>query len=75
MKTRAVTLSMPVELHWQLRTLVGAKKMSRFVCNAVREKISDEKDHLRHAYRQAEKDRSRKKTIGEWSLTEGEYWK
>ncbi|MBI1976210.1 MAG: hypothetical protein HYS56_01735 [Candidatus Omnitrophica bacterium] len=73
-KTKAVTFNMPVELHWQLRVLVGPKKMSRFVCDAVKERISDQKKRLRDAYLAARQDSRREKAIDEWKITEGENW-
>ncbi|GEM_PF-4342076 len=74
MKTKTVTFNMPVDLHWQLRVLVGPMHMSQFVCGAVREKISEAKKKLRYSYMKAEKDRKRTAAIHEWNITEGENW-
>ncbi|MBI4352912.1 MAG: hypothetical protein HY593_03205 [Candidatus Omnitrophica bacterium] len=74
MNTKAVTFSMPVFLHHQLQLLVGRSKMSQFVCEAVQEKISEEKKRLRKAYMDAKGDSERNKTLKEWSLTEAEGW-
>lgn len=73
-KTKTVTFNMPVELHWQLKVLVGSKKMSRFVCDAVQERISDQKKQLRAAYLEARMDSKRESAIHEWRITEGENW-
>ena len=74
MKTKSVTFNMPVELHWQLRTLVGHKKMSQFVCEAVRGKISEQEKKLKNSYIDAQKEQERNRVIEEWKLTEGEHW-
>ena len=74
MVMKAVTFNMPVEVYQQLRLLVGPKKMSRFVSHAVQKMLSEEKHKLEHAYKEAENDKERKKSIKEWHVTEGENW-
>ncbi|MBI1870405.1 MAG: hypothetical protein HYS07_04340 [Chlamydiae bacterium] len=74
MKMRTVTFLMPAFIHQQLRLLVGPKKMGRFISQAVLERLSEEQKQLRQFYIKAEKDKTRKKVISEWSRIEAEHW-
>lgn len=66
MKKINVTFSIPVETHQQLRSIVGQRKMSSFVVQAINKALEQQKGILKQAYVEAENDPDRKKTIQEW---------
>lgn len=74
MNTKTVTFNMPIPIYEDLRVFVGNNQMSKFVSLAVKEKLSKEREKLRDAYMEAEKDRQRTRDIHEWSHTEVEGW-
>ncbi len=74
MKKINVTFSLPSETHKLLRSLVGQRKMSSFVSEAIKQALNEKKDHLKAAYIEAEKDPDRKKSIEEWDALESEGW-
>ncbi len=74
MNTKPVTFNMPQALHQQLRIFVGPNKMSRFVCQAIGEKMLHEKKKLKEAYLEARGDVSRQRTSRDWDLLDTESW-
>ncbi len=74
MKKINVTFSIPEETHKSLHLLVEHRKMSLFVTKLINEALEKEKNALKMAYLEAEKDPARKKTISDWSELGQEDW-
>ena len=75
MNAKTVTFNMPIPIYQDLRVFIGHQNMSKFVSEAVKDKLAKERDKLKLAYMQAEKEPQRRKTLEEWGVTEGENWK
>ncbi len=71
-----ITLSFPSDLNAILHAKVSRRGISQFVANAVRvalaEKEQQELAELEAAYKQANKDRDRQKTIAEWKALDND---
>jgi hypothetical protein len=75
MEYKIVTFNMPVTLHNHLKLFVGNKKMSKFVAEAVQDKIRKMETNLKDAYLSANNDNIRNQEIKSWENTEFEDWK
>lgn len=74
MKKTNVTFSMPLETHRLLQSLVGKRKMSSFVTDAVDKALETKMEALKQAYIEADSDPDRKKAVKEWSALDVEGW-
>ena len=74
MKKINVTFSIPVETNELLHSLVGRKKLSAFVANALDRALEEKMHNLKQAYAKAENDPNRLKTIKEWKALDTEDW-
>jgi hypothetical protein len=59
-------------LYNKLKAIIPNKKISKFVAQAVEEKLSEEP--LYKAYAEAYKDKDRNKEINLWNNIDGEHW-
>lgn len=74
MKKINVTFSIPNDTHKALHSLVGQRKMSAFVTKVLDEALKHERESLRLAYIEAEKDPDRKSTIDDWKDIDRDDW-
>ncbi len=75
MKKVNVTFSIPSDTHKLLHSLVGQRKMSLFVTQAINDALQEKTELLKKAYAQAENDPDRNETISDWSALDLEDWK
>jgi len=68
LKTVNQTFSLPTDLSAELHAYVKHREMSRFVADAVRDKLKSKKEELSKAYRMANKDAGQKEAA-EWEGT------
>jgi hypothetical protein len=74
MKKINVTFSIPDETHKMLHALVEHRKMSAFVTQAINSALSEEKEALKLAYIEADKDPDRKAVLDDWDQLETGDW-
>ncbi len=74
MKKQNVTFSIPKETIDLLQRLIGRRKLSSFVTQAIHSALKEKEEALRNAYIQANKDPDRAEVIKDWSAIEGESW-
>lgn len=63
MKKINVTLSLPVDTHQKLQSLVGRRKMSAFVAQIIDKELDKQVKELKQAYIEAEVDVERQKVV------------
>ncbi len=68
------TFSIPEETSKLLHAVVGQRKISSFVTQAINDALAKEVDGLREAYKLAEKDPARQEVIDDWKVLDGEGW-
>lgn len=69
-----VTLSLPVDTHQKLQSLIGRRKMSAFVAQVIDKELDRQVKELKQAYIEAEADAERQKVIRDWSALDGDDW-
>ena len=69
-----VTFSIPVELNNLLHLMVDRRKLSHFVAQVLKQALSEKKQTLKEAYKEASKDPDRLRIIKEWEVLDGEGW-
>ncbi len=74
MKKINVTFTIPVETNKLLHSVVGRRKISSFVTQALHKALKEELEALKEAYAQAEQDPDRRSTIKDWDAIEIEGW-
>lgn len=74
MKKVNVTFSIPEDTRELLYSLVGQRKMSSFVAQAINKALSEKMDILKRAYKEAEKDPDRLAVIEDWKALDTEDW-
>ena len=74
MEYKIVSFNMPVSLHNHLKLFIGNKKMSRFVVEAVQEKMTKMEQELKSAYLSSNNDKKRNQEIAVWEDTDLEGW-
>ena len=65
---------MEEELYRRLKMAAGSRGMSRFIAEAVREKLRDSESRLREEYQAAENDPGRQEIVKDWDAIETEGW-
>ena len=74
MRTKNITLSIPVDLVELLRTRVEKRELSKFVTKALERALQEEAENLKMAYKSANEDPDRLETLRDWADTEFESW-
>ncbi len=74
MKKINATFSIPEEMHKRLQSVIGQRKMSNFVVQAIDEALAKKAASLRSAYEAAEKDPARQEVLNDWKVFDGEGW-
>ena len=74
MKTVNVTFSIPENINMLLHTFVEKRGLSKFVTKAIEKALEEEKETLKAAFREAEKDPDLKETMADWAALDGEDW-
>lgn len=72
MRTLSVTIS--DELYTNLKRAVSSQKISKFVSEAVSEKLTKKEEALYQSYLEASKDADREKEIKDWESLSIESW-
>ncbi len=74
MKTKNITVSLPIELVEALNALVEKGSTSQFVTKALVQAIQVENQRLKQAYFESNTDPDRQKAIKDWSILDTEGW-
>lgn len=74
MKKTNVTFSIPREIVELMQGLVGRRKMSSFVAEAINKALEEKVAALKEAYAQANVDPDRAEVIKDWAAIEGDGW-
>ena len=74
MVMKTISVSIDEGLYRVLKFAAGPRGMSRFIANAVREKLAESQDSLYQSYREASGDRQRVQEVAEWDGIDGESW-
>jgi hypothetical protein len=67
MRTKNITLSIPVDLVEILRTRVEKRELSTFVTKALERALQEEVENLKMAYKYANEDPDRLETLRDWA--------
>jgi predicted CopG family antitoxin len=70
---RTICITINDELYLNLKHSVSSRQMSKFVCEAVREKLTKEEE-LYQAYLEASQDEEIEKELKEWDAIAFEGW-
>ena len=65
---------MDEELYRSLKRAAGNRGMSRFIAEAVRERLRDTEKRLRDEYSEAENDLDRQEIVKDWDAVDTEGW-
>ncbi len=68
-----LSITLDDDLYTLLKRDLPAKRISAFICDAVRAKLRPTREDLDNAYRSAAKEEWRKE-LAEWSALDGEAW-
>ena len=71
---RTMSVSMDEELYRSLKRAAGNRGMSRFIAEAVRERLRDTEKRLRDEYSEAENDLDRQEIVKDWDAVDTEGW-
>ena len=74
MKKVNVTFTIPLEINKLLHSIVGRRKISSFVAQALHNALKEELEVLKKAYEQAEQDPDRRALIKDWDAIDIEGW-
>jgi metal-responsive CopG/Arc/MetJ family transcriptional regulator len=69
-----MSVSMDEELYRSLKRAAGNRGMSRFIAEAVRERLRDTEKRLRDEYSEAENDLDRQEIVKDWDAVDTEGW-
>ena len=69
-----LNITIDEDVHERLKRAVPAKGMSRFINDAVRERLRPSDDELDRAYRAASRETWRQTEASAWAATEAEDW-
>lgn len=69
-----MSISIEDELFRRLKRTAGSRGMSRFIAEAVREKLKESEGRLQHEYQEAAGDPERRETLEDWDAIETEGW-
>jgi hypothetical protein len=73
-KTVNVTFSIPEDINLLLHSFVEKRGLSKFVTKAIVSALEKEKNDLKAAYRDAEKDPDLMELMDDWAGIDGEDW-
>jgi hypothetical protein len=74
LKKLNVTFSIPQETIDLMHGLIGRRKLSAFVTEALNNALKEKEEELQRAYAEANVDPDRRETVQDWSSIEGEAW-
>lgn len=74
MKKINVTFTIPLETNKLLHSIIGRRKISSFVTQALNNALKEELEALKEAYAQAEQDPDRREIIKDWDAIDIEGW-
>ena len=73
MQTMSITID--EKLYSRLKRTAGQRGMSRFIAEAVREKLRSSEDELYKEYLAAQRDNERRQVLDDWNTLETEGWR
>lgn len=73
MRTMSITIDEP--LYRALKRTAGPRGMSRFIAEALREKLRGSRQLLYREYQMASQDEDRREALGDWDALETEGWR
>jgi len=71
---RTISITMSEDLYYKLKHSVSSRQISKFVSEAVKEKLSKKEEILYQAYLEASKDEELEKELKEWDVLNVEGW-
>ena len=71
---RTISITISDDLYYSLKHSVSSRGISKFVSEAVKEKLSQKEDALYQAYLEGSKDEEREKELKEWDVLNVEGW-
>jgi metal-responsive CopG/Arc/MetJ family transcriptional regulator len=71
---KIMSVSIDEGLYRRLKIAAGNRGMSRFIAEAVREKLRDSESRLIEEYRTAQNDPDRQQIVEDWDAIEAEGW-
>ncbi len=71
---RTLSITMNDDLYDILKHTVASRKISKFVSEAVEEKLDKKREHLYQAYLEAAHDVEREKELKDWDAISMESW-
>lgn len=74
MEMRTLSITMSDDLYDSLKHTVASRKISKFVSEAVAEKLNKKREILYQAYLEASHDVEREKELNDWDLISVEAW-
>jgi hypothetical protein len=74
MATVRLNITMDEALYRRLKRELPSRRISGFVTDAVRARMSPDRARLDAAYRAASQEKWRRALAGDWSVTEAEQW-
>ncbi len=72
---KVMSVSVEEDLYRALKAVAGPRGMSRFIAEAVRDKLSESRRALEAEYAEAAGDRRRQEELADWDAIAGEGWK
>lgn len=75
MPLRTMSVVIPEDLYLELKKAAGPRCMSRFISDAVRQRLRRKRPRLEDEYAAAEKDRRRQQELKDWDAISGEGWR
>jgi predicted CopG family antitoxin len=72
---RTMSITIDEQLYRTLKKTAGPRAMSRFIGEAVREKLRASRGRLYQEYRLANEDRDRNEALEDWEALETEGWR
>ena len=69
-----MSVTMDEDLYRRLKMAAGNRGMSRFISEAVREKLRSTEGRLREEYQAAENDSERRAIVKDWDAIDTEGW-
>ena len=72
---RTMSVTMEERLYRNLKRVAGPRGMSRFIAEAVRDKLDHRQDDLYQEYLEASRDRRRRRELSNWDALETDGWR
>ena len=72
---RTMSITIDERLYTLLKKTAGARRMSRYIAEALQEKLQFSEQSLYREYMSAKEDRDRQEVLSDWDAIEAEGWR